>query len=221
MKAKYAAIFLFALSCDGASCQCTPNPPKGTDSGSHASLTVANDTSSAATVYVTFGSDSVVGPSYWAFCTVSGLTCSFPIAKNATMKLPLSGSYLNATISFNTVAGCGSTKAELNINNPKWYDIADVSLVDGYSNNIAITVGNLDAGGTVLGPPNGKAGNEKVFGLFPYGCDICVARQAPPCGISKGADGCKTGSQYNPDVPCQYQGTVMGGGSSMTVSLVD
>jgi hypothetical protein len=58
----------------------------------------------------------------------------------------------------------------------------------------------------LLGPPKGKDGNEKVLGLFPYGCDVCVARVSPPCGIPKGRIGCKHGTQYKPDVVCQYQG---------------
>jgi hypothetical protein len=33
-------------------------------------------------------------------------------------------------------------------------------------------------------------------------------------------DGCKAGTQYKPDVPCQYQGTVKGGGGAVTVTLL-
>ena len=77
-----------------------------------------------------------------------------------------------------------------------------------------------DAAIGVLGPPVGPTGNEKVFGVFPFGCDICVARHSPPCGIKPGKEGCKTGSQYKPDVPCQYQGTVLGGGTAVTIALV-
>jgi hypothetical protein len=71
----------------------------------------------------------------------------------------------------------------------------------------------------MAGPPAGASGNESVLGIFPYGCDICVARQAPPCGIPTGSDGCKTGTQSNPAVPCQLQGAVKGGGGTLAVSL--
>ena len=96
-------------------------------------------------------------------------------------------------------------------------DVADVSLVDGYSNDVQIEVG-----GTILGPPATEALNEKVFGLYPLGCDICVARQNPPCGTGAPGSvaGCKRGPDpYHPDVPCQWQGGVMGGGSRVEVVL--
>lgn len=191
----------------------------GTSATGNTTVTVQNNTASAATVYVSFGGGSVVQPSQWPFCGDSG-SCQFVLAASgspgSSQSLPLAGQYLNATLAFNSTPTCGSTKAELNVNNPAWYDIVDVSLVDGYSNNVQI-----NANGTILGPPNGATGNEKVFGLFPYGCDICVAQQSPPCGISPGGPGCKAGSQYNPSPPCQYQGPVKGGGSTVVVALVN
>lgn len=176
---------------------------------------VVNATSANETVYFSFGADSVVLPADWSFCEASAaLNCKFTLQGNHTQNLPAPG-YLNVTFAFGSPVSCGSTKAELNVNNPKWYDVVDVSLVDGYSNNIAITID-----GTKLGPPLGASGNEKVLGLFPLGCDICTARQNPPCGQTPGTDGCKSGTQYKPDVPCQYQGAAMGGGSSISVSHV-
>lgn len=178
-----------------------------------------------ATVYVAFGADSKITADDWAFCTGSGLTCNFPL--DGTRDLPTGGKYLNATLAFNQPVGCGVTKAELNVNNPAWYDVMDVSLVDGYSNNVKITITEKgDSLQTVLGPPKGKTGNEDVFGVFPVGCDLCVQRGAPPCGIPKGplhGDGCKaTGTQYDPKPPCQYQGATKGGGeSTIVVELVD
>jgi hypothetical protein len=153
------------------------------------------------------------------FCSGSGLTCSFVLAKHATKNVPLAGKYLNATVSFDAPVTCGVTKAELNLNNEAWFDTLDVSLVDGFSNLVAIDAVS-SAGSVTLGPPNGVAGNEKVFGLFPNGCDICTARQTPPCGMTPGTDGCKTGTQYKPDVPCQWQGPTMGGGTQAAVRLV-
>ena len=205
---------------DAVTPDATPAPH---DASVGSSLTVANQTDLPTIVYIAFGSDSVVLPGAWSFCTGSGLTCSFLLSARDTQVLALGGQYLNATFAFGAPVGCGATKAEVNTNNPLWYSILDVSMVDGYSNNVSITVAGVgDAGTTTLGPPVGKTGNEKVAGLYPYGCDICIARQKPPCGISKGRDGCKSGkSQYNPDVICQWQGSVMGGGESVIVSLVN
>lgn len=183
--------------------------------GGKATVVIVNGTTNSATVYVAFGADSVVRPKSLPFCTASGpLTCSFALAAHEERSLPLAGRYLNATLAFNGVVGCGSTKAELNVNNPRWYDTLDVSLVDGYSNPVEIVAGTV-----VLGPAR-ASGNEKTLGVFPLGCDICVARQNPPCGMHPGRDGCKGGTQYKPDVPCQWSGTVKGGGTPVRVTLV-
>lgn len=194
--------------------------------GSGTQVTVQNERSVATTVHVAFGADSKVSAADWsAFCTGSGLVCTFPLGpKNtgsASQPLPSkNGSYLNATFSFDAPVGCGVTKAEVDVNNPSWYDTLDVSLVDGYSDNVQIYAVPSGGGPATLGPPVGATGNEKVYGVFPVGCDICVARQNPPCGITKGKTGCKTGTQYDPDVPCQWQGPVKGGGGQVTISLM-
>lgn len=213
----------------GTSCHRTKTVKLGSGHGA-STLLVVNDTDTDSTVYFAFGSNSVVLPANWSFCApTSNLTCSFKLPAHKTQDLPLAGQYLNTTIAFNAAVGCGSTKAEVNINNPSWYDILDVSLVDGYSNRIAIAVDYIASASSpgaptstpyTIGPPMGQTGNEKVFGVFPYGCDICVARQNPPCGIAPGGSGCKSGTQYKPDVPCQYQGQVMGGGALIKVLLV-
>jgi hypothetical protein len=122
---------------------------------------------------------------------------------------------LNATLSAGQPVSCGSTKAELNVNHPGAFDVVDVSLVDGFNVKMAINFN-----GTILGPPVGKEGNEKVFGVYPLGCDICTARQSPPCGIPAGGPGCKAGTQYKPDVPCQAQGPTVGGGGSVKIDLL-
>lgn len=190
-------------------------PPQVSADKSTLSVTTTNPT----TVYVAFGADSQITQSDWSsFCTGSSLVCSFPLASRKD--LPLSGKYLDATLSFDAPVGCGTTKAELNLNNPAWYDTADVSLVDGFSNKIQISFS-----GRTLGPATG-GDNSKTFGVFPLGCDVCVARQQPPCDIAPsptpGSAGCKSGpDQYHPDVPCQAQGTVKGGGqNAVTVSLL-
>ena len=169
------------------------------------------------TVHVAFGSDSVV--TGWPVCKATApLNCTFPLVKHGAVHLPLNGRYLNATLAFNAAPGCGATKAELNLNNPKWYDIVDVSLVDGFNLGVGAVV--VESGkSTTLGPALRETGNAAAFGVFPYGCDICVARQKPPCGIPKGDAGCKTGTQYNPDVPCQFQGLTKGGATAVTVTV--
>lgn len=188
--------------------------------GSSTSLKIANDQEGAIEVFVSFGSDSAITANDWTFCKGSGLNCNFNLAGRSSQPLPNpQGKYLNATFSFGSPVGCGVTKAEVNLNNPKWYDTFDVSLVDGYSNNIEMVYTPPEGKAQTLGPPKGETGNEKVYGIFPYGCDICVERQNPPCGIAKGKQGCKEGTQYDPDVPCQVQGTTMGGGGSLEVRL--
>jgi len=177
-------------------------------------LQVKNSTEVPTVVYVSFGADSAITADDWKLCEGSGLTCSFKLGPSGESQYDLD-KYLNATIAFGGPVACGNTKAELNINNPKWYDVLDVSLVDGYSNKIKIT-----ANDTVLGPPAGKDGNEKILGVFPYGCDICTGRQNPPCGIAPGGTGCKAGTQYDPKPPCQWKGSVMGGGTNVVVELV-
>jgi hypothetical protein len=180
-------------------------------------VTVVNDTAAAAVVNIAFGADSVVLPAAWSFCMVpdpAPLSCSFTLASKAEQVLPLAGAYLNVTMAFNAPVNCGSTKAEVNVNNPAWYDVLDVSLVDGFSNAVEI-----QTGGVVLAA-HAREGNEKALGVYPIGCDICVARQHPPCGMTPGRDGCKAGSQYAPAVPCQWQGAVKGGGTPVRVVLV-
>jgi hypothetical protein len=181
-------------------------------------VVVENATDKQALVFVTFGADSAVRPtSGWKFCWPDDgpLLCRFSLASRAKQELPTGGKYLNATVTFDAPATCGSTKGEVNANNPAWYDTADVSLVDGFSNFVVVV-----ANGTRI-VPHGKTGNEKAFGVYPIGCDICVASQQPPCGMSPGKDGCKAGTQYQPTVPCQYQGPTMGGGGLIQVMLVE
>jgi len=206
-------IHLFLLSC-------SPHPVPAPILLPGATVEISNETAQDVTAFVSFGADSVVLPSAWPFCQApTALTCQIPIKAHQKQPLPLAGKYLNATIGFGAPVSCGSTKAEINVNNPKWYDTADISLVDGFSTKLAITVADPSTKiAKTLGPVTSKTGNEKAFGVYPLGCDICVARQQPPCGQIPGRDGCKAGpDQYHPDVPCQFQGSVMGGGSQITI----
>lgn len=168
-------------------------------------MSVKNTRTTATTVHVAFGSDSEVVAKDWTFCEGSGLVCSFPLDGQATQPLPTGGRYLNVTLAFDQAVGCGATKAELNVDNPNWADTLDVSLVDGFNAKVSILTQDANGADLQLGPPAGASGNEQVYGLFPLGCDVCVARENPPCGQSKGTDGCKAGTQYDPVPPCQYQ----------------
>ncbi|KKK70481.1 hypothetical protein LCGC14_2923560 [marine sediment metagenome] len=151
-------------------------------------LSVSNGTRRTITVYVAFGSDSKIATDDWPFCSGSELSCSFSLTGQRSLP---ANNYLNATLSFGKPVSCGVTKAEVNINNPSWYDTLDVSLVDGFSNSVKITATPTTGNPVILGPPMSQTGNQKMLGVFPYGCDICVERQNPPCGITKSKTGCK------------------------------
>lgn len=179
--------------------------------------TVTNRSGHPITVHVAFGSDSVVKS--WPFCAGAENSCKFDLEDRDTRALPTGGKYLNATLSFGGPVACGKTKVELNLANPAWYDIVDISLVDGFDQKVGVSVRD-SSGSYELGPVRSATGNEKAFGVYPDGCDICVDRQKPPCGQPVGSSGCKTGTQYDPDVPCQYQGTTKGGGSTVAITLL-
>lgn len=187
---------------------------------------IENQTEQPTVAHFAFGADSTIQG--WSFCITEPSGCFITVPKHSATELPLSGNYLNVTVSFDAPVGCGVTKAEVNTNNPKWYSIADVSLVDGYSNRVQInfqTNSTSDAAppadAAILGPPIGRHDNENVLGLFPYGCDICAGRSQPPCGIPvDNSKGCKAGTQYNPTPVCQFQGSVMGGNETIRVQLI-
>ena len=217
----------------------TPPPTATAAPGARTQVSIVNQTGAATRVYVNFGADSAITQPNWAsFCAGSGLNCQFTLLGNgAAQVLPNpSGAYLNATFSFDMALACGVTKAEVNVNNPSWYDVLDVSLVDGFSNKVAIIAMPTNGTPIQLGPPVGQTGNETAYGVYPYGCDVCVARCNPPCDIPRsspllgcnascdncqgnGVDGCKAGTQSAPAVPCQYQATQIGGGGE-TVQVV-
>jgi hypothetical protein len=214
MKKKLVALSLFL--CLGVTAVISAR--SGCLSCSPPGVEVRNLTKSPTTVHVSFGAASVVLPGDWKFCKkTADLNCHFVLNAESIQPLSTGGKHLNATFSFDAPVGCGVTKAEIDVDNPAWYNTMDVSLVDGYSNNVSIESEAEDGSIVISGPPNGKTDNERTFGLFPYGCDICVERQKPSCGISKGKEGCKSGTQYNPDVPCQYQGPIMGGGQKIRI----
>ena len=179
-------------------------------------LAFANATHKPIVANFAFGSDSVVLPANLPSCvTSSALNCAMPLPADSTTALDLGGAYFNATIAFDLPVGCSATKAELNLNNPAWYDTADLSLVDGLNYNLQMKFGAVQ-----IGPTLGATGNAALLGVFPLGCDICTARQNPSCGQAKGTDGCKAGTQYAPLPPCQVQGLVKGGGTAVIVSVL-
>jgi len=167
---------------------------------------LTNQQNVPAEVYINFAPDSVLKPTDLPFCTVTGpLNCHFTLAAHASQDVPNPGhKYLNMSLAFNAPVSCGSTKAEVAANNPNWYDVLDVSVVDGFNEKIQMNVTPTGGNVTQLGPPVGKLGNQKIFGVFPYGCTICAGIKNAPCGDA-GAGECKTGSESKPDVLCQYQ----------------
>jgi len=192
----------------------TPEAAPATSSGT--SVTIKNPSPDAVTVAVAFGSDSQVAG--FPFCSSTGpLTCSFKLDGKSNRELPLAGAYLNATFAFGATVGCGSTKAELNVNNIQWYNTVDISLVDGFSTPLMIVY--KDPSGARTFSVSGMKGNERAPAVFPLGCDTCVARTKPACGMSPGKDGCKAGTQFAPVPPCQYQGSTMSGHAT-TVEII-
>jgi hypothetical protein len=191
--------------------------PVPDDAGAYSSAVVVNRTATPTTVYVSFGGNNEVDAASW--CGDAG-GCSFSLAPDASYALPSYGQPFNATIAFDQPPSCGATLAEFNLSIPGWsQDTADISLVNGWSNNVAIEISDA----STLGPTQGPDANADVYGVFPVACDICVARQSPPCGYdaggctAPGSCGCKSGSQYNPSVPCQES---FARGSVVTVVLV-
>ena len=177
---------------------------------------VSNETGKDVIVFASFSPSSKVRPSDWAFCTTSGLNCTFPLKTGETRELPLDGKYLNVTYSFGS-SGCPSTEAEMTLNNPGGYDTTDVSLVNGFSNYVKVIVKDT-SGEHTFGPARGQTGNEKLDGVYPWACDICAGSQSPPCGFPIDAGGCKAGTQYDPKPPCQYQ-LPQNGAASIKVTL--
>jgi hypothetical protein len=167
---------------------------------------ITNKQSAPARVYINFAADSVLKPTDLPFCEVTGpLNCQFTLAANSSQDIPNpQAKYLNMALSFSAPVTCGSTKAEVLVNNPKWFDILDVSVVDGFNEKIQMNLTPTGGNVTQLGPPVGKLGNQKVFGVFPYACTICAGIKNSPCGDA-GKGECKLGTESNPDVPCQYQ----------------
>ena len=183
--------------------QVLPTDPK------HKTVIITNKQSKEAVVNISFGSDSAMKSAELAdFCTSDGdLKCHFTLAEKSSRQIPNpTFRYLNFSMAANAQVGCGSTKAEITVNSPSWFDHADISLVDGFNEKMQITATSASSPNdkTVLGPVKGKLGNQKVFGVYPYGCDVCAGIKVSNCG-NAGTGECKGGTEYVPDVKCQYQ----------------
>ena len=167
---------------------------------------ITNRQGTQAQVYINFAPDSVLKPADVPLFKVTGpLNCEFTLAANSSLDIPNpQAKYLNMALAFNAQVACGSTKAEVLVNNPNWFDILDVSVVDGFNEKIQINLTPTGGSTTQLGPPVGKLGNQKVLGVFPYGCTICAGIKNAPCGDAGGGE-CKSGSESKPDVLCQHQ----------------
>ena len=166
-------------------------------------------------VYITFGADSCITQDNIKIDGETGKCksalygeCVFTLAKGEKNEINLNLCRADLTFRFNSAEGCSVTKAEANMNVPNWDDSWNISLVDGWNENVRIDVATSDIGTKTLGPTLGQTGNQQVFGVYPYGCDVCTARQLPPCSIAMGDSECKTPNgvpnQYKPDVPCQW-----------------
>ena len=103
---------------------------------------ITNKQSAPARVCINFAADSVLRPTDLPFCEVTGpLNCQFTLAANSSQDVPNpQAKHLNMAFSFNAPVTCGSTKAEVLVNNPKWFDILDVSVVDGFNEKIQMNL---------------------------------------------------------------------------------
>jgi hypothetical protein len=174
---------------------------------------VVNLSDAGTEVYVSFGAGSEVDGSTWTFCTPTPSGCAFPLDSDASRVLPAGSKELSVNISFDQPGGCqgsGIDLGEFTINAGA-YDTADISMVNGWNADMRIDVVDGEHHLT-LGPTQGPDSGAGIYGIFPNGCDICVARQNPPCawqtecGTPEGGGapcGCQGGTQYNPSPVCQ------------------
>lgn len=176
----------------------------------HKKIVLVNNQSSAADVFINFGADSKINVSnLGGFCdsqSIAPLNCHHTLAANNSEELPNPDfKYVNLALAFNHVVDCGATKAEVIANNPNWYDIMDVSVVDGFNNKIEIDATEPHKPSVILGPPAGMTGNQTLFGVYPYECTICADLGAQPCQMNGNKAECHAGTESNPIPPCQYQ----------------
>jgi hypothetical protein len=195
-------LLLFAAQVPGANAQDCLAPKQKT-------VTIRNTQNQPAKVYINFGADSAFNSNDLSFCdpqTKTPLNCQFTMPALSPQAIPNPAfKYINMTVSFNQPVACGSTKAEMVVNNPNFCDVFDVSVVDGFNEKIQLELDSRPVGQVVtLGPPVGQLGNQNVFGVFPFGCTICAGILNPPCGDA-GPRECHAGTESNPQPVCQFQ----------------
>src|SRR5262249_41321911 len=133
---------------------------------------ITNQQGAAAEVYVNFAADSVLKPTDLPFCRVTGQrNCQFTLAPRSSQDFPNpQAKYLNMALAFNAPVTCGSTKAEVLVNNPSWYDVLDVSVVDGFNETIQMNVTPTVRQPTHLGPPVGQPRTHNALAPSPSPC---------------------------------------------------
>jgi len=164
------------------------------------SVTIKNATGSAGTVYVGFlaGTTSCYQPAdFSAFCTADPANaeiCTIGLGAGATQVLhfgPKNTANCKASfaVAFNQEPwqGCNNTFAELTLDdawtNPDgslfgYYDSYDLSVVNGFSVKMTLT----PSGGSAVSVSS-ASGNQKITGVYPFGCDDCDHTANPPsCG---------------------------------------
>ena len=170
-------------------------------------VTIINNQSAPATVFINFGAESALNSKDLSFCQQQpALNCQFRLGAKQSQEITNpQKKKLVMSLAFNKPVTCGSTKAEITVNNPDFCDNADVSVVDGFNERIQIKV-DTPPNIVLLGPPKGLLGNQQVFGVFPYGCDRCAASVSPQraCGPYP-PNQCHAGTEHRPDPVCQWQ----------------
>ncbi|MEW6270688.1 MAG: thaumatin family protein [Thermodesulfobacteriota bacterium] len=204
---------------DGGGGVGAPAPgPEG--AGSSVSITVANQTSSQATVYLGFNGNTLAcyAASDFPFCsfdTGNPVVCSFPLAAGASQVIPFGqGCKVSPVISANMIpwGDCPVTMAEFTLADGG-NDTYDLSLV----NNLNVGMSIVPTSGATIGPITSPTGNQQAIGVYPQLCTVCNAQDSPPQW-----PGCPAPdpSQCKSDVaayPCQL---TQPSGASYTVNLL-
>jgi len=99
-------------------------------------------------------------------------------------------------MAFNAPVTCGSTKARFSsttevVRHPR------CERGGRFNEKVQIDLTPTNGKMTQLGPPVGKLGNQKIFGVFPYACTICAGIKNAPCGDA-GKGECKLGTESKP-----------------------
>jgi hypothetical protein len=235
-----AIVFNFCLVYSCSACHpASKSSTTATAESNGSEAAVKNESGKSTTVWASFSPDSKVTREDWiSFCKPVTSGCMFHLGVDEIRYLQTSGKFLSVNLSFGQPGSCegtGVTLGEMSLNTSNNHDTVDISMVNGWNVDIKIDIAPKNApkdasfgglGAVTLGPTDGPDSGALRLGVFPNGCDICVARQKPPCpwqtpcGTPDGggvACGCQGGTQYNPSPVCQEQ---ISQGSLVTVVLV-